>query len=128
MKCIVFDFDGVIHKYRKGWQDGSIYDEADQRVVDLIQYIIEFQPEYSVCIQSTRDPQQIVDWIRANHLFPCKVITDDVKFWNDGDSVGVTNRKLPAVLYIDDRAYRFSPNTDLLANPRNFFGSLTYLM
>ena len=51
-KTIVFDFDGVIHKYSKGWQDGSIYDEPVPGIKTIIDEL--GKENYEVVIVSTR--------------------------------------------------------------------------
>ena len=39
------------------------------------------------------------------------VINENEKFWKNANFIGVTNRKLPAQLYIDDRAYKYTGQT-----------------
>lgn len=106
--AVCFDFDGVIHKYSKGWQDGSIYDEANLEVIKLISILQNCKIPVFIC--STRNPEQIIEWWENTINLPVKLITDEI-FWNDCNVVGVTNRKLPAQLYIDDRAYRYTGQT-----------------
>ena len=130
MKTIAIDFDGVIHKYSKGWQDGSIYDEPVEGAFEAIQHYMK--NDYAVFIFSTRNPRQIKKWLddklwfwdsmnvgTAEFLkhhdpdkhyifgFDCQVIPFWKKFWNKKGVVGITKRKLPAIAYIDDRAVRF---------------------
>lgn len=109
MKTIVFDFDGVIHKYREGWRDGSIYDEPNPIIVNTIKKIMA-ENKYAIAIVSTRDPVQIHQWIQENKLFPSRVMDDNEKFLYSCAEVGITNRKIPAVLYVDDRGFRYNPN------------------
>ena len=42
-----------------------------------------------------------------------KIINDNKTFWNSTNVIGVTNRKLAAQVYIDDRAYKYTPNQDI---------------
>ncbi len=129
MQTIAIDFDGVIHKYSKGWQDGSCYDDEVDGVFEVIK---ELMKEYTVFIFSTRSPRQIKKWLRprimesdymvsgpgndpqeyiwSKYGFTCRVIPFWVKFWNKKNVLGITKRKLPAMVYIDDRAMRFDGN------------------
>jgi len=116
-KAIAIDFDGVIHKYSKGWQDGTIYDEPFEGWDSAI-YNIQ-NAGYSVFIFSTRSAEQIVEWynnLTKNRevMFNMKKIPDDILFWNERSIVGVTNKKLPAVAYIDDRAILFTNWDDIV--------------
>ena len=108
--AVCFDFDGVIHKYSKGWQDGSIYDKANPEALDLMLLLQKLGIPVYVC--STREPNQIISWWNKQGFWADAIrINDNETFWNELNLVGVTNRKLPAQLYIDDRAYKYSGQT-----------------
>jgi len=110
---VAVDFDGVVHKYSKGWLDGRAYDEP---VPGAFEGIRDLQrSKHAVFIFTTRDAEQVVEWFYEHSDF--EVVTDSdvedghgglVKFWNDTQRLLVTNRKLPAVAYLDDRAVCFT--------------------
>ena len=108
--AVAFDFDGVIHKYSKGWQDGSIYDEPNYNVIDII--LLLMKSNIPVFILSTREPQQIKEWWdKYDFGIRTELLPDTIKFFNDITYVGITNKKLPAQIYVDDRAYRYTGQT-----------------
>lgn len=96
-KTVVFDFDGVIHKYSKGWQDGSIYDEPVEGIKDIIDKLR--QSGYQVVVVSTRTAKReglkdVISWLNKYHI-----AVDDIQ-----------DTKPPAICYIDDRAITFNGN------------------
>ena len=94
-KTVVFDFDGVIHRYSKGWQDGSIYDEPVEGIKDAIN---ELHKTYDITVVSTR----------------CRELSGQiaVQRWLDDHNIEVdcvTSIKVPALVYVDDRGLTFDP-------------------
>jgi hypothetical protein len=110
-QTVAVDFDGVIHRYSKGWYDGTIYDEPMPGAIEGLKAL---QETYAVFVLTSRDPGRVAAWlIDRNVISVWYTDTPDAEnqhpdFWNDQEMVLVTNRKLPAVAYIDDRAIRFT--------------------
>jgi hypothetical protein len=111
-KTIAVDFDGVIHAYTRGWADGTIYDEPLPGAFTALHYLMR---QYAVFIHTSRDPRQVADWITIKSVIPTCTeppigpgFRPPMAFWNDQTRLLVTNRKLPAVAYLDDRAVHFT--------------------
>lgn len=107
---LCLDFDGVIHRYSKGWHDGTAYDEPVNGALDAIRRFMD--AGHPVFILSTRRPSQIEAWIgkHAPDISTSIIssVNDDAPFWNRAGVLGITRLKLAAELYVDDRGYRFT--------------------
>jgi len=104
-KAVAVDFDGVIHAYSRGWQDGSIYDDPVPGAFDALHSLLE---SYSVIVFTSRNTTDTAKWLYVKGEFECTIDPGpSVEFWNGRGILFVTNRKLPAVAYIDDRGIRF---------------------
>lgn len=109
---IAIDFDGVIHSYERGWADGRIYGEP---IADALYALEVLMKRDAVFIHTTRNARQVARWIErtSQHHIDCTTRLPRARygrrkpFWNTRGLLLVTDRKLPATVYVDDRAHRF---------------------
>ena len=81
------DFDGVLNEYN-GYEEGNLGEPLSASK----EFIRQLRKKYKVVILTSRPKEQVIDWLN-NNGFP---------------SMEVTDRKIPAVAYIDDRAIQFN--------------------
>ncbi len=109
---IAVDFDGVLHSYERGWADGTIYGDWKPGAVAALAQLMQ---HHAVFIHTTRPARQVARWIErmSGHGFECTTRVPRTSwfrpsgFWNERGTLLVTNRKLAAIAYIDDRSVRF---------------------
>ncbi|WP_160051060.1 hypothetical protein [Nocardiopsis sp. FR26] len=131
-RTVAVDFDGVIHTYEDGWRDGSVYGDLVPGAGAALELLMD---TYTVFVHTSRDPAQVVPWLTEkwrsdrgytvtadDHCRPCGGSaqapsgdapcprcegTGQARFWDEPGVLLVTQRKLPAWVYIDDRGLRF---------------------
>lgn len=100
-RTICVDFDGVLHSYTSGWKGADVI--PDPPVPGAIEFLRYLQENgYRVVIHTTRaESDAAVTAIRA-WLRICGM--------SEAESarIRITNMKVPAEVYVDDRAYRFN--------------------
>lgn len=124
IKTIAVDFDGVIHDYRDGWRDGSIYGDFTPNAMAALMTLLAHYPTF---VHTARSPRQVAHWIehKSGHHIECTLQMRPpipawwrwgrpFRFWNTTGLLLVTDRKLPAAVYIDDRGLRFNNWNDTI--------------
>lgn len=103
-KTVVLDFDGVIHQHHNynDTIDGPIIPGTKEAIQQL-------QQNYAVAVVTCRDVHTVSHWLNVKHGLRA-MVDPDMTFgrWQRQDIILVTNRKIIASAYIDDRAIRFT--------------------
>lgn len=92
-KTVCIDFDGVLAQY-SGWKGPDHLGEPMAGAREFLQALADMG--FEIVIHTTRNPLIVTAWV-SGHGF-------------DGLIGGITNQKVPAVAYIDDRAICFRGN------------------
>ena len=103
-KTLAIDFDGVLHRYSKGWQGGKIYDPPIEGAVEA--YFKLMDEGYNLIVFTTRENlDDVRQWMHKHFDFEKRI----GHFWEPI----ITNKKPMALAYIDDRAVRFTNWEDI---------------
>lgn len=100
-RVICVDFDGVVHSYEKGWQDGQIYGQVTAGFFDWLSAVLT--AGFVVTIYSSRSKTEggveaMQSWLRVQAKGSERKLVEMLEF---------ASEKPPAWITIDDRCIRF---------------------
>src|SRR5688572_12476798 len=92
---VAVDFDGVLHSYTSPWVNAETI--PDPPVPGAIEWLTEISKHFDIVIHTTRGTRMdgrvaVSEWLE--------------KYGFHGPRA-ITHEKLPALIYLDDRAWRF---------------------
>lgn len=112
-RTIAVDFDGVIHDYQDGFKDGSLYGDPMPGAQDTLKRLVE--EGYKIVIFTVRLNSVWYESEKDKNIYK-----DKIAVWlsEHGIKAGthfhdLTGEKPPALVYIDDRAMRFTKWEDI---------------
>jgi len=100
-KRIMVDLDGTIHRYSKGFQDGSLYDDPFPQAKEALQKLKS--QGFEIVIFTSRVSPEVVAYYGEN----LKDQYINIANWLSNNEIPfdrITASKLDADFYIDDRA------------------------
>jgi hypothetical protein len=99
-QTVSIDFDGVIHSYVTGWSGECVL--PDPPVAGAVKFIGDLLVSgYQVVILSTRARSPEARHVMRSYMIAAGLDAEQAK------RLVITNVKMPALLYIDDRGFRF---------------------
>lgn len=111
LRTVALDFDGPIHRYSRGIADGTCYDPPVAGALDTIRDLYRVKP---VVVMTARPVGPVGEWFDqyapdiAQYLDPGM----HRQWWDELGTILITNRKVVAQHYVDDRAVRFAAPSD----------------
>ncbi|MFF1908234.1 hypothetical protein [Kitasatospora sp. NPDC058218] len=117
------DFDLTLCLHDQGWQDGRIYGDPIAGALDALRELLAVRAVFVVTARARQYHPAVAAWL-THHGFDAVVDEDpDRSHWTTRGLVLVTNKKLGAALYVDDRGMRFEGDwTTTLAQARHAIG------
>lgn len=104
IEAVAVDFDGVIHNAHSGWRNGMIYGGP---IPGSLESLRELMLDHPVFIMTARpDLAPVAKWLEERGFDT--VHRETKERWHTRGILLVTNRKLPAIAYIDDKGVRFT--------------------